>query len=123
MKIEFKFTPRKFIQFTLIKLFFIFLDLEGGLYDEHTVNQQFPFQNWGGGGLYAGIYGTFELFCTFEQIGLKMGCLTLTINQSVKQIRLKNNFENKTHAKHRDIFRPVRLHQLSHSYFGRGNRI
>ena len=37
----------------------------GGLYDEHTVNQQLPFQIWGrgsyeggGGGLYAGIYGT-----------------------------------------------------------------
>ena len=55
LKIEF--IPRKFIQFTLIELlFFIFLDLWGGLYDEHTVNQQFPFQNWGGG-LFAGIYG------------------------------------------------------------------
>ena len=31
-------------------------------YDEHTVNQQFRFQNWGGvlvrrGGLFAGVYG------------------------------------------------------------------
>ena len=30
---------------------------------------------------------------------------------------------NKTPAKHRDIFRSVRLHQLSHSCFGRGNKI
>ena len=30
---------------------------------------------------------------------------------------------NKPPAKHRDIFRPFRLHQLSHSNFGRGNRI
>ena len=27
---------------------------------------------------------------------------------------------NKMTAKHRDIFRLLRLHQLSHSYFGRG---
>ena len=37
---ELKFTPRKFIQFTLIKIL--------NFYDEHTVNQQFPFHNWGG---------------------------------------------------------------------------
>ena len=40
-------------RFRLIELLFsfIFLDFLGGrgLYDEHTVNQQFPFQNWGGG--------------------------------------------------------------------------
>ena len=30
---------------------------------------------------------------------------------------------NKTPAKHRDIFLPFRLHQLSHCYFGSGNRI
>ena len=29
-------------------------------------------------------------------------------------------FANKTPTKHRDIFFPFRLHQLSHSYFGRG---
>ena len=32
-------------------------------------------------------------------------------------------FLNKTPAKDRGIFRLVRLQQLSHSYFGRGNRI
>ena len=40
LKIEF--IPRKFIQFTLIKFYPWF---RGG---GHTVNQQFPFQNWGG---------------------------------------------------------------------------
>ena len=37
--------------FTLIEFLFsfIFLDLGGDLYDEYTVNQQLPFQNWGGG--------------------------------------------------------------------------
>ena len=52
MKIEF--TPTKLIQITLIELLLSFIDLDlGGLYDEHTVNQQFPFQNWQGG-LYGG---------------------------------------------------------------------
>ena len=40
-ELKLEFTPRKFIEFTLIKLLFsfIFLDLGGGsLYDEHTVN-------------------------------------------------------------------------------------
>ena len=52
LELKIEFIPRKFIQFTLFELLFsfIFLDLGGGgLYDEHTVNQQFPFQNWGGG--------------------------------------------------------------------------
>ena len=39
-------------RFRLIELLFSFIFLDffwGGLYDEHIVNQQFPFQNWGGG--------------------------------------------------------------------------
>ena len=37
---------------------------------------------------------------------------------------LKNSsyLKNKAPAKHRNIFLLLRLHQLSHSYFGRGNR-
>ena len=48
LELKIEFIPRKFIQFTLMKLLlsFIFLDLGGGgLY----VNQQFQFQNLGGG--------------------------------------------------------------------------
>ena len=68
LELKIEFILRKFIQFTLIELLFsfIFLDLWGGLYDEHTVNQQIPFQNWGGGlirgGLFAGIYGKYSIF-------------------------------------------------------------
>ena len=44
----------------------------------------------------------------------------------VKDDYLKFHFQaifNKTPAKHRDIFLRFGLHQLSHSHFGRGNRI
>ena len=65
------------LHLTFISLL-IFL-IWGGLYDEHTVNQQFPFQNWGGG-LYGGglicrniryvlyqgnLFNSFEHFSTY----------------------------------------------------------
>ena len=31
-----------------------------------------------------------------------------------------DSIQNKTPAKHRDIFLPFHLHHVSHSYFGRG---
>ena len=38
------------------------------------------------------------------------------------EVVLKKIKSNKTPAKHRDIFRPVRLHQLSRSCFGTGKK-
>ena len=38
-------------------------------------------------------------------------------------LAIQQTFQNNTPAKHPHIFRLLRLHQLSQSYFGRGNRI
>ena len=44
-----------------------------------------------------------------------------TVHLSGRHCQLETSYnENKTPAKHRDIFLPFRLHHLSHSYFGRG---
>ena len=45
-------------------------------------------------------------------------CKSRSFFRKRKMRRLNSN--NKTPAKHRDIFRPLRLRQMSHSYFGRG---
>ena len=47
----------------------------------------------------------------------------LELQAAVYACRLQTAFHNKTPAKHRDIFQPVRLHHLSQSYFDRGNKI
>ena len=73
------------------------------------------------------LIGTSTEDCDLKKMDMSVEALFDVVNKGMKSKRKRDltrrhDRENKTPAKHRDIFRPFCFHQLSHCYFGRGIR-